>query len=244
MLKIQNLQVKIEDKLILKDINLQIKPGSFHVLMGPNGSGKSSLAYTLMGHPNYKVTAGTVLLENQNLLELPVEQRSRLGIFLAYQYPIAIPGVQVFTFLKEAHRMLTGQELSVKDFQNLVYSVFDQVNLNHSFLHRYLNEGFSGGEKKRLEIAQLLLFKPKIAILDEIDSGLDIDGLKIIAQTINLARQDNKEMSIILITHYARILDSIAADHVHILQDGKILKSGDKNLAHIIENNGYNGLQL
>lgn len=244
MLSLDNISISCSETKVINNLSLSLIPGTVAVLMGPNGSGKSTLAYTLMGHPNYTVTHGSIFLNGHNLLELPVERRARLGLFLACQYPQEVPGVQVFTFLKEAHRMLTGQEPSVSDFQQLLYTVFDAVKLDHSFAYRNLNEGFSGGEKKRLEIAQLLLFQSKLAILDEIDSGLDVDALKLVAEAINSARKQNPVMSIVLITHYARILKYIIPDTVHILMNGTIVKSGNLSLAELIEYKGYDGLSL
>jgi Fe-S cluster assembly ATP-binding protein len=244
MLSIQNLSVVCGENKVIDDFSLTLQPGTLSVLMGPNGSGKSTLAYALMGHPRYTVTAGTVLFNTHELLSLPVEKRARCGLFLACQYLQEIPGVQVFTFLKEAHRMLTGQELSVAAFKELVYAALDAVKLDHSFAYRNLYEGFSGGEKKRLEIAQLLLFKPSVAILDEIDSGLDVDALQAVAEALSRARDDNPAMSILLITHYTRILKYLVPDTVHILKEGTLIASGDKYLAEHIEQKGYNGLLL
>ncbi len=244
MLSLENISISCSETKVINNLSLSFTPGTVTVLMGPNGSGKSTLAYTLMGHPKYYVTQGSIIFNEHNFLELPVEKRARLGLFLACQYPQEVPGVQVFTFLKEAHRMLTGKELSVSDFQQLLYTVFDTVKLDHSFAYRNLHEGFSGGEKKRLEIAQLLLFQPKLAILDEIDSGLDVDALKLVAEAINTARIQNPAMSIVLITHYARILKYITPDTVHILMNGSIVKSGDHSLAELIESKGYDGLSL
>jgi Fe-S cluster assembly ATP-binding protein len=242
MLKIRNLTVSVADKIVLHDINLSVEAGCLHALMGPNGSGKSTLAYTLMGHPRYKINAGTIEFNGINLLELPVEKRARAGLFLASQYAPEIPGVQVFTFLKEAYRMLVGTEITVSDFKNLVLPLFDLVKLDHAFLYRNLYEQFSGGEKKRLEIVQLLLFKPRLAILDEIDSGLDVDGLKLIAHAIAQLQQENKQMSIILITHYQRILNYVMPDHVQVLQSGIITHTGNSLLAQQIEQQGYHEL--
>lgn len=250
MLQIKNLSVTLEDKEILDNINLNFSKSTINIIMGPNGSGKSSLAYTLMGHPRYNINSGSIIInspnsqEQINLIKLPVEQRARAGLFLASQYQQAIAGVKVLTFLKEAHRTLTGLDMSVKEFQDLLYHALSLVGLDNSFAHRNLYEGFSGGEKKRLEIAQLIILEPKIAILDEIDSGLDIDAIKIIAQAINYARQINPDLTIILITHYNRILKYLRPDHVYLLSAGKIINSGDSTLADKIEKWGYHGLQL
>lgn len=239
MLKINNLTVSVADKFVLQDLSLILEPGSVHAIMGPNGSGKSTLAYTLMGHPRYIITHGSIELNGVNLLELPVEKRARAGLFLACQYPQEVPGVQVFTFLREAYRMLVGHELPVADFKKLILDIFDVVKLDHSFLYRNLHEQFSGGEKKRLEIAQLLLLKPKIAILDEIDSGLDVDGLALIAEAIAHACRENRALTVIIITHYARILEHVVPDFVHILQNGKITQTGSSILAQRIDQRGY-----
>lgn len=244
MLKVKNLHVEIDGKSVLESITFEIPDSELHVIMGPNGSGKSSLAYSLMGHPKYSITNGSVLLNTQDLLSLPVEKRAREGLFLASQYPQTVPGVKVFTFLKEAHRMLTGQECSVSEFQDLINKVFELVGLHTSFAHRNLYDGFSGGEKKRLELAQLLLFKPRVAILDEIDSGLDVDAIKHIAAAIEHARSANPQLSILLITHYNRILEYLSPSCVYLLAGGKIVKSGDKSLAQIIEKDGYGSQRL
>lgn len=242
MLKISDLTVLCADNLVLNKLNLTLEAGSLHVLMGPNGSGKSTLAYTLMGHPKYTVINGSILFNKSDLLALPIEKRARAGLFLACQYPQEVPGVQVFTFLREAHRMLSGTELSVSEFKKMVLDIFDLVKLDASFLYRHLHDQFSGGEKKRLEIAQFLLFKPKLAILDEIDSGLDIDGLAIMAKALSHARTENRSLTIILITHYARILEQVSPDFVHILQQGTIIRSGNNTLTYEIEQRGYGEL--
>lgn len=239
MFQIKNLSIKLADKEILKKINLDILPGQIHALMGPNGSGKSSLALTILGHPNYNIISGEINFLNSNILDLPVEKRARMGIFLALQYPSSI-SVSVFTFLKEAHRVLTNLDISISDFKKLVYDAFDKVGLDHSFIYRNLNENFSGGEKKRLEIAQLLLFKPKFAILDEIDSGLDIDSIKNISQVILNLKKENPDLSILVITHYNRILNFLSPDAVHVLSNGELIESGNINLAKKIEDFGYN----
>ncbi len=243
MLTLSTITVLREEKPILKDVSLEIAPGSVHALMGPNGSGKSTLAATIMGDPGYEVIQGSIMFNGQNLLALPPEQRARAGIFLAYQQPPAIPGVQVFTFLKEAHRMLTQQELSVTAFKELVYAAFDAVHLDHSFVYRNLNEGFSGGEKKRLEAAQVLLFKPRFAILDEIDSGLDIDARAQIAQALNKVRLDTG-MALLIITHYNRMIEFMQPEYVHIMAGGKILVTGGYDIVQRIEAEGYDGLHL
>lgn len=243
-LHLKNISIVFDSKTIIDNLSLICTAGTVHAVMGPNGSGKSTLAATLMGHPAYTLTNGLILLEEINLADLPVEKRARSGLFLAAQYPQEVPGVQVFTFLKEAHRMLTGQDISVTDFKQLVYAAFDRVNLDHSFVYRNLHEGFSGGEKKRLEIAQLLLFNPKVAVLDEIDSGLDVDALKTVAQAIQYAKTINPNLVVIIITHYNRILEYLVPDYVHVISQGKLLVSGSRQLARTIEEQGYNGLSL
>ncbi len=241
MITISNLSVICNDQPILKNLSLSIEPGTVHALMGPNGSGKSTLARTVLGYPQCEVINGSISFEGQDLLALPTEKRARLGLFLASQNPPAIPGVQVFTFLKEAHRMLTGQEISVEAFKKHVYKVFDQVKLDHSFVYRTVHEGFSGGEKKRFEIAQLLLFQPKLAILDEIDSGLDVDALRSITSLLNEWVQEPGR-SLLLITHYKRMLAYIKPDMVHVLYNGAIWARDDHTLADKVEQRGYDGL--
>ncbi len=241
-LSINNLSVAVLDKPVLKDISLFIESGSIHAIMGPNGSGKSTLAYALMGHPDYSFTAGTVIWNDQDLTSMPVHERARRGLFLSFQHPLEIPGVSVSSFLKEAYMATKGSHISVADFQQLLLDRCVQLDIDSAFIGRALNAGFSGGEKKRLELLQLLLLQPKIAILDEIDSGLDIDSLKIVAQGIELARKENPVMSIILITHYQRILDHIIPDHVHVLCDGRIALSGDATVSHQLEARGYDWL--
>lgn len=244
MLIIKNLTVAVQSSTIINNLSLIINFNQIHVLMGPNGSGKSSLAYVIMGHPKYQVISGEIIFANQNILELSIEKRARLGIFLSYQYPIAVPGVQIFTFLKEAYRMLSSIELSVVQFKEKLYKIMDEVGLDYSYAYRNLNDGFSGGERKKIEIVQLLLFKPKLAILDEVDSGLDVDALKLIALCINKFKIANLDSSVIIITHYQNILNYIEADFVHIIQNGKILKSGNSSLASIVNRFGYEGLEI
>lgn len=240
MFKVSNLTVEFNNKIIVNDISFNFPPGSINVLMGPNGCGKSTLAYALLGHPNFTITKGEVSLAGQEILSLPTEKRARAGLFLAAQSTPEIPGVQVFTFLKEAHKMLTGQDLSVQEFRNLAQIAFDQVNLDIRFLYRNLNDGFSGGEKKRFEMAQLLLFKPKVAILDEIDSGLDVDGVSNIAKIIGKAQIENPEIIFLIITHYARVLEGLEMDQVLLMKSGSIIKSGKGDLAQNICKAGYN----
>ena len=233
------LSVSKDQKPILNDLSLEVQPGSIHALMGPNGSGKSTLAYTLLGHPACQVTQGQMEYKDQNLADLAIEQRAQKGIFLAFQHPIEIPGVSVFDFLRESHIALTKSTMPVKEFQALLYQKLDMVGLDHSFAYRPLNVGFSGGEKKRLEILQLLLFSPALAILDEIDSGLDVDAIRLVSQGLQKARQENPAMALIIISHYAHLYDHVTPDYVHVMQKGNIIQSGSSELAYAICQRGY-----
>lgn len=242
-LEIKNLHVSIENKEILKGLDLIVKQGEVHAIMGPNGTGKSTLAYTLMGHPNYRVTEGEIKFKNRNILELEPDERSRMGIFLAFQYPIAIPGVTVANFLRSAinaRRRAANPEdkgVPIPEFRKMVKEKMDMLKMDHNFAGRYLNEGFSGGEKKRAEILQMATLKPEIAILDETDSGLDIDALKIVSEGVNaLAGPD---MGVLVITHYQRLLNYIKPDYVHVMLDGRIVESGGPDLALSLEEHGY-----
>ncbi|OQA55844.1 MAG: putative ATP-dependent transporter SufC [Candidatus Omnitrophica bacterium ADurb.Bin277] len=241
MLQIKNLRVSIEGKEILKGIDLAVKAGEVHAIMGPNGSGKSTLTRVLAGHPSCEVTEGSVTYEGRNLLELPVEERARAGVFLAFQYPIDIPGVNNSYFLRSALnevRKARGlEELDAMDFLTILKSGMKIVEMNESFLTRSVNEGFSGGEKKRNEILQMAVLEPKLALLDETDSGLDIDALRVVSNGVNLMRSPDRAM--ILVTHYQRLLNYITPDHVHVLMGGKIVLSGDKDLALHLEEKGY-----
>jgi Fe-S cluster assembly ATP-binding protein len=242
VLRINNISVLINDKPVLYDINLNVDSGSIHAIMGPNGSGKSSLAYTLMGHPGYQILSGSILLNDCDISQSLVHDRAKHGLFLSFQHPCEIPGVSVASFLKEAYIATTGTHIAVADFQALLLERCQQLSIDPAFIQRSL-EGFSGGEKKKLELLQLLLLKPKLAILDEIDSGLDIDALKVVAAGIALARQENPQMSIILITHYQRILDYIIPDYVHVLCDGRMVASGNAHVARDLEIKGYDGFK-
>ena len=242
MITLSHVTILLDEQPIVQDVSLTIEQGTIHAIMGPNGSGKSTLASTIMGHPAYKVVGGTITFNGEDLLALPVEKRARLGIFLASQQPPAVPGVEVFTFLREAHRMLTQEDLSLGDFKNKVYEAFDRVQLDHSFVYRNVHEGFSGGEKKRFEIAQLLLFKPRLALLDEIDSGLDIDALKLVGELLLEEKKRNPGLTLIVITHYRRLLEFLPPDAVHILAKGKIRLSGSSDLAYELEDKGYDVL--
>lgn len=241
MLKIKDLYASVEDKQILKGINLEVKPGEVHAIMGPNGSGKSTLANVLAGRDNYTVDSGEINYLNQDLNELSPEKRAQAGVFLAFQYPVEIPGVANINFLKSslnAIRKAQGlPEMDAIEFLTYVREKVDMVEMNEDFLYRSVNEGFSGGEKKRNEILQMAVLQPKLAILDETDSGLDIDALRTVSQGVNALR--NKDRAIILVTHYQRLLNYIEPDYVHVLSQGKIIKSGDKSLALELEDRGY-----
>ncbi|MFQ3207409.1 MAG: Fe-S cluster assembly ATP-binding protein [Glaciecola sp.] len=241
MLKINNLHASVEDKVILKGLNLEVKPGEVHAIMGPNGAGKSTLGYVLSGHDGYKVEEGNVSFKGEDLLEMEIEERASKGLFLAFQYPVEIPGVSNMEFMKEsvnATREQRGEEpLSATEFLKKAKEACKQVQLPLDFLKRGVNEGFSGGEKKRNEIMQMILLKPSLCILDESDSGLDVDALQVVANGVNSQRDSAR--GFIIITHYQRLLDYIKPDFVHILADGKIVKSGDASLALKIEKEGY-----
>ena len=242
-LEIKNLHVNIEGKEILKGLDLTIEQGKVHAIMGPNGTGKSTLAYTLMGHPSYTVTEGEVTFKGQNVLELEPDERSRLGIFLAFQYPVAIPGVTVANFLRtaiNARRRAENAEdkgMPIPEFRKLLKEKMAMLKMDQNFAGRYLNDGFSGGEKKRAEILQMATLKPEIAILDETDSGLDIDALRIVSEGVNALM--NKEMGVLVITHYQRLLNYIKPDFVHIMLGGRIVESGGPELALHLEDQGY-----
>lgn len=243
VLEIRNLHVAVEDKPILKGVNLTVKQGEVHALMGPNGTGKSTLSYALMGHPNYTVTAGQVIFRGVDLLELEPDERARLGLFLAFQYPVAIPGVTIANFLRTAinarRRAENPQDkgISIPEFRKLLKSKMDFLQMPHDFAGRYLNDGFSGGEKKRAEILQLATLEPSIAVLDETDSGLDIDALRIVASGVNSLAGPN--LGALVITHYQRILNYIKPGFVHIMLDGRIVESGGADLALHLEEHGY-----
>ncbi len=241
MLSIKNLHVEVENKPILKGLNLEVKAGEVHAIMGPNGSGKSTLGNVLAGREGYTVTAGSVTYQGEDLLALSPSDRALKGIFLAFQYPVEVPGVSNVYMLKAAlnakRKKLGLPEVDAMEFLSLVKSKIKQVDLDQDFLYRYVNEGFSGGEKKRNELLQMLILEPTLAILDETDSGLDIDALKVVADGINSLRA--KDRAFVVVTHYQRLLDHIIPDHVHVLAQGKIVKSGDKNLALALEEKGY-----
>jgi Fe-S cluster assembly ATP-binding protein len=245
MLTIKNLHAGIEDNEILKGINLDVKPGEVHAIMGPNGSGKSTLSSVVAGREDYEVTQGTIDFEGENLLDLAPEERAHKGIFLSFQYPIEIPGVSVSNFLKTSineTRKARGQEpMEAKVMLKKMREKMELLEMDKGFLSRSLNEGFSGGEKKRNEIFQLAMLEPKLAILDETDSGLDIDALRIVANGVNKLR--SPENAIVVITHYQRLLNYIKPDHVHVLFNGQIVRSGDATLAHELEDKGYDWIK-
>lgn len=238
-LEIKNLCVEIEEKQILKDLSLTMNTGEIHALMGPNGTGKSTLAQAIMGHPSYTVTGGEVWLDGENILEMPVDERARKGLFTAVQYPAEIPGITNAEFIRAAinSRRDEDDKISVMDFLTKLDETMEFLHMPESMAERYLNEGFSGGEKKRNEILQLLMIEPRFAILDEIDSGLDIDALQVVSKGINQMRGD--DFGALIITHYQRLLNYIVPDYVHIVMDGRIVKSGGPDLALEIEENGY-----
>ena len=241
-LKIENLHVNVEDKEILKGINLTIKKGEIHALMGPNGSGKSTLSFALMGHPKYKITKGKVTLNGKNLLDMKVNERAKAGLFLSFQYPSEIQGVSLANFLRTAYNEVKGIKINVMDFMKKLYEKMALLKMNKDFAKRHVNVGFSGGEKKRTEMLQMAILEPKYAILDETDSGLDIDALKIVAESVKKLVGPN--LGVLIITHYQRILHHIKPDKVHILMEGKIVKSGSHELAEEIEKSGYKILKV
>ncbi len=243
-LEIKNLHVSVEDQAILRGVNLLVKQGEIHALMGPNGSGKSTLAYTLAGHPFYEPSTGEILFDGQDLMEMDADERSRAGLFLAFQYPVAVPGVTMANFLRQAINSRRKAEnpddggISIPDFRRLLKQKMTEFNVDHKFAGRYLNDGFSGGEKKRAEILQMAVLEPKIAIMDETDSGLDIDALKVVSDGANRLHRD-LGMGMLVITHYQRLLNYITPDYVHVMLDGRIVESGGPELAHQLEAKGY-----
>ena len=244
---IRNLHAGIDGNEILCGVNLEVKQGEIHALMGPNGTGKSTLAYILMGHPTYEVTEGEVIFKDKNILELDPDERSRMGMFLAFQYPVAIPGVSVANFLRTAINSRRKAEdpedkgIPIPEFRKMLKERMDLLKMDHSFAGRYLNEGFSGGEKKRAEILQMAALKPEIAILDETDSGLDIDALRVVADGVNALR--GADLGVLVITHYQRILNYIKPEFVHIMLGGQIVESGGPELALRLEEQGYDWLR-
>ncbi|MDN7247242.1 Fe-S cluster assembly ATPase SufC [Planococcus shenhongbingii] len=242
-LVIKDLHVEIEGKEILKGVNLTINTGEIHAIMGPNGTGKSTLASAIMGHPKYEVTSGTITLDGEDVLEMEVDERARAGLFLGMQYPSEISGVTNADFMRSAMnaRRAEGDEISLMKFIRELDKKMEVLDMEQDMAQRYLNEGFSGGEKKRNEILQLMMIKPKIAVLDEIDSGLDIDALKVVADGINQMRSE--EFGCLIITHYQRLLNYITPDHVHVMMQGRVVKSGGEELSHKLEAEGYDWIK-
>jgi Fe-S cluster assembly ATP-binding protein len=240
-LEIKDLHISIGEKPIVKGFNLTIKPGEVHAIMGPNGTGKSTLAKAIAGHPDYTITQGDVLLDGQSVLAMEPDERARAGLFLAFQYPSEIPGVSIANFLRAAvqARMAEGEELDATGYYKRLYAKMDMLKIDRKFTARAVNDGFSGGEKKRCEILQMAMLEPKMALMDETDSGLDIDALRIVAEGVNAIRAGAKPPGILLITHYQRLLDYIVPDFVHVMYAGRIVKSGDKTLALELEAKGY-----
>jgi len=237
LLKINDLHVTIEDKNILQGLNLEINSGEIHTLLGPNGSGKSTLAYAIAGHPKYKVTKGKILSKGKNILSQKPDERAKNGIFLSFQHPEAIPGVSMSNFLRQSYQALKSKKLRIPEFQKIILPLMDKLEISHKFLDRSVNEGFSGGERKKSEILQALLLEPELIILDETDSGLDVDALKIVAKGINELL--NSQTAVLLITHHSRILHYLQPDQVSIIKNGKIVEQGDKKLAKKIEKEGF-----
>ena len=239
LLEIKDLHIAIGDKAIVKGLNLTIKPGEIHAIMGPNGTGKSTLAKAIAGHPDYSITGGDVLVDGTSILAMQADERARAGIFLAFQYPSEIPGVSIANFMRAAvqARMAEGEELDASGYYKRLYAKMDLLKIDRKFTSRSVNDGFSGGEKKRCEILQMAMLEPKFALMDETDSGLDIDALRIVADGVNSMRGPG--LGVLLITHYQRLLDYIVPDYVHVMWDGQIVKSGDKSLALELEAKGY-----
>ena len=242
LLVVDNLHVAVEGKEILKGLTLTVDAGQVHAIMGPNGSGKSTLSFCLMGHPKYRVTAGTVRYKGEEVLSLSPDARAKRGLFLAFQYPTAIPGVTITNFLRAALRGVRGADVPVKEFRQTVKTHLKALGIPDAFMNRYVNDGFSGGEKKRLEILQMAVLDPALAVLDETDSGLDIDALKTVAAGINALRAPTRGM--LLITHYQRLLNYIKPDAVHVMVDGRVARSGGPELALELESKGYEGFKF
>ncbi|WP_432664693.1 Fe-S cluster assembly ATPase SufC [Wukongibacter baidiensis] len=241
LLQVKGLETKIDEKEILRGLDLEIRKGETHVIMGPNGAGKSTLANALMGHPKHSIVNGEIVFENESINDLRVDERAKKGIFLSFQYPEEIPGVTVENFLRSAKSAITGQNYRFMEFRKLLKDKMKMLEMKEEYLSRYLNEGFSGGEKKKNEILQMAVLEPKLAILDETDSGLDIDAIRTVSSGVKTFSNDDN--AILVITHYNKILDYLKPDFVHILVDGKIIKTGDMSLAEEIEKNGYENLR-
>lgn len=241
-LVIEDLHVQVEGKEIVKGISLAVPPREVHTIMGPNGSGKSTLANSLMGHPKYTITSGHIWLNGEEITAKTPDVRAKAGLFLGLQYPVAIPGVTMVNFLRSALNAVSGREVPVREFRQLLLAKMAMLKMDEQFARRYINEGFSGGEKKRAEILQMALLEPRIAVLDETDSGLDVDALRTVAEGINTVRSSTDDMGILLITHYQRILNYITPDFVHIMVDGRIAQSGGRELALEVESSGYDAI--
>lgn len=241
MLEIKNLHVTFEEKEILKGVNMKLEKGKIHALMGPNGSGKTTLSYVLMGHPGYKITKGKILLGGEDITDLSPDKRAKKGLFLSFQSPVAITGITISKFLRQAYNTLNKEKLSLLEFKDRLEEKCNEIGMNLKFLNRYLNEGFSGGEKKKAEILQMLVLNPNTVVLDETDSGLDIDALKLVAKGIK--KFSNPEKTILVITHYRRILDYVNPEKVFIMIDGKIASEGDNRIIDQLEKKGYNDFQ-
>ncbi len=241
LLEIEALRADVAGKEILKGLNLTVRPGEVHAIMGPNGSGKSTLANALMGNPRYAVTGGQVRFLGQTLAGMAPDERARRGLFLAFQYPVAVPGVTVVNFLRQAVNAVRGEDIPVREFRQELFAKMELLKVDRDFARRYLNDGFSGGEKKRAEMLQLAMLKPRMAVLDETDSGLDIDALRTVADGVNAIMNEN--MGLLLITHYQRLLNYIKPQFVHVLIDGRIVRSGGPELAEELEANGYDAIE-
>jgi len=241
LLEIKDLHATVEDKEILKGVNLTIPAGETHAIMGPNGSGKSTLSYTIMGHPKYKVTKGDILLDGKSVLSMATDERARAGLFLCFQYPTSIPGVTMPSYLRTVMKNIKGSEMPMKEFRAELKRAMELLSMDEKFLKRYVNDGFSGGEKKRNEILQMSMMKPRVAILDEVDSGLDIDALRIIAEGIEKER--NAQRSVLVITHYVRILNYMTTDKIHIFMDGRVVHTGGRELGDKLEKEGYDWIK-
>lgn len=242
MIHLSNYSVFVVGKQVVNNISLGLESGSLHVLMGPNGSGKSSLALSLMGHKAYTAT-GSAMIDGHDIVPLSVDKRAQLGLFLSFQQPYEIPGVPLSSFFKVIYEIKYGP-IEPKRLQEKLFAYFDLLEIDHAFYYRNLHEGFSGGQKKKLEMLQLLLLKPRVAILDEIDSGLDVDALRVVAHALALARKESPEMAVLVITHYQQLLKHLQLDHLHIMVDGSLIKSGDYQLAHVVEQQGYDAVML
>ena len=244
-LEVRGLRVAVENKEILKGIDLTVEPGKVHALMGPNGSGKSTLAFSMSGHPNYAILDGSVRLDGEELVGVPPDKRAKAGLFLSFQYPAAIPGVSVANFIRTARMAVKPDDLPPAKFRQMIFEQLDVLDMDPAFLSRYVNDGFSGGEKKRLEMLQLAMLRPKYAVLDETDSGLDVDALQSVGRSVNALRATDAgaQTAFLIITHYPRILNYIPADVVHVMMDGRIVKTGGPELAHQIEREGYDRIR-